>query len=345
MVDPGLAPRSALAGFIDTGHQGRAATVGVTIAERRGFDIVTVAAHRGQGTAVAAAMREAFGLDLPVTPRRVGDGRLALLWAGDARWTAVSECGDDRLEMLLRDHLKGLAAITGQGDGRVVLRVTGPSARDVLGKAVAIDLHPPSLSAGRRGIDRRLPHRDPGLAGRRRTDLRSVGRPQHRRKSRGLAGGGGAGIRRRRRQRVISGVCLSRWRSCLRSGPRLYFSSVSDPPELRKGNVVASSEHAPGFVPDHGTTQEDWNEVSDHPEIMEEQWALARPLAETRPELVAAMRRGRGSPGSPTKDLVSLRLDKDMIATLRAGGSGWQSRANDLLRKGLGLDGAAEAEK
>ncbi len=55
------------------------------------------------------------------------------------------------------------------------------------------------------------------------------------------------------------------------------------------------------------------------------------------PELVAAMRRKRGNPRAPTKDLVSLRLDKDVLATLRASGSGWQSRANEMLRKGLGL--------
>jgi uncharacterized protein (DUF4415 family) len=37
---------------------------------------------------------------------------------------------------------------------------------------------------------------------------------------------------------------------------------------------------------------------------------------------------------------VSLRLDEDVLAALRAGGSGWQSRANEMLRKGLELDKA-----
>ena len=148
MVDLGLKPRSALAGLLHIGHQGRPATVGVTMTERSGLDIVTVAAHRGQDVAVAAAVRDAFGLELPATPRRIGDGRLAFLWAGDARWTAVSEAGDDRLETMLRDRLGGLAAITGQSDGRVVLRISGPSAREVLGKAVAIDLHPRAFRPG-----------------------------------------------------------------------------------------------------------------------------------------------------------------------------------------------------
>jgi uncharacterized protein (DUF4415 family) len=102
--------------------------------------------------------------------------------------------------------------------------------------------------------------------------------------------------------------------------------------------MASSNEKPAGFVPGRGYTQEDWDDVSDNPEITEEQWASARPLIETRPELVKAMRRGRGNPRSPTKDLVSLRLDKEVLATLRASGSGWQSRANDMLRKSLGLD-------
>ena len=100
-------------------------------------------------------------------------------------------------------------------------------------------------------------------------------------------------------------------------------------------------DHAPGFTPGRGYTQEDWDEVCDNPEITPEQWSSARPLADSRPELVAAMKRGRGNPRAPTKDLVSLRLDKDVLATLRSSGSGWQSRANQMLRKGLGLDVSA----
>lgn len=101
---------------------------------------------------------------------------------------------------------------------------------------------------------------------------------------------------------------------------------------------MASDGHAPGFEPGHGYTQEDWDEVGDNPEITPEQAAQVRPPVEVTPELVAAMKRGRGNPRAPTKDLVSLRLDKDVLATLRASGPGWQGRANEMLRKGLGLE-------
>ena len=53
------------------------------------------------------------------------------------------------------------------------------------------------------------------------------------------------------------------------------------------------------------------------------------------PELAAIIRkRGqRGPQKAPTKQQVTLRLDKDVVDRFRATGSGWQSRINDALRK------------
>jgi uncharacterized protein (DUF4415 family) len=48
------------------------------------------------------------------------------------------------------------------------------------------------------------------------------------------------------------------------------------------------------------------------------------------------LRRGRGRPAlDKPKKLVSLRLDQDVIERFRAGGRGWQSRINAVLRKHL----------
>jgi uncharacterized protein (DUF4415 family) len=41
--------------------------------------------------------------------------------------------------------------------------------------------------------------------------------------------------------------------------------------------------------------------------------------------------RGRGPQKRPTKRLVSLRLDPEIIERFRATGPGWQSRINDTL--------------
>lgn len=60
----------------------------------------------------------------------------------------------------------------------------------------------------------------------------------------------------------------------------------------------------------------------------------ARPF--TDEEWARARRVGRPPIENPKK-LVSVRLDADVLATLRAGGTGWQTRMNALLRDSLGI--------
>lgn len=77
----------------------------------------------------------------------------------------------------------------------------------------------------------------------------------------------------------------------------------------------------------------------DNPEWTEEDFARARPAHEVLPpEVVAALtRKAGGRPAGTTKDQVSLRIDRDVIAGFRAGGPGWQSRMNAALRAAVGL--------
>jgi len=76
---------------------------------------------------------------------------------------------------------------------------------------------------------------------------------------------------------------------------------------------------------------------SENPEWTKKDFARARPAAEVVPEIVAADRRGRGPQKRPTKKLVSLRLDQDIVEHFRARGPGWQVRINSTLRKAVGL--------
>ena len=75
----------------------------------------------------------------------------------------------------------------------------------------------------------------------------------------------------------------------------------------------------------------------ENPEWTAADFARARPAAEVVPEIVAAYRRYRGPQKRPTKKLVSLRLDPDVIERFRASGRGWQARINATLRKAVGL--------
>lgn len=70
-------------------------------------------------------------------------------------------------------------------------------------------------------------------------------------------------------------------------------------------------------------------------EVTEADLPHFRPAAEVQPERVAEYLRTRGKQKRPTKVLVSLRLERDVVERLRASGPGWQSRANDMLRKAV----------
>src|SRR5579862_7211245 len=72
-----------------------------------------------------------------------------------------------------------------------------------------------------------------------------------------------------------------------------------------------------------------------NPELTDEDWANTRPVREVMPELIEAWRKSRGKQKQPPKVHVSLRLDRDVVETLRASGRGWQSRANEMLKKAV----------
>lgn len=73
-------------------------------------------------------------------------------------------------------------------------------------------------------------------------------------------------------------------------------------------------------------------EDADNPELTDAQFAQMVPAAEVVPELVAEAIRRRGMQKAPTKEMISLRLDQDVLERWRATGPGWQSRVNDVLR-------------
>lgn len=51
----------------------------------------------------------------------------------------------------------------------------------------------------------------------------------------------------------------------------------------------------------------------------------------------APKRKGGRKPDPNAKQLLTLRLDPDVIAAFRATGDGWQTRMNEALRKAAGL--------
>jgi uncharacterized protein (DUF4415 family) len=78
---------------------------------------------------------------------------------------------------------------------------------------------------------------------------------------------------------------------------------------------------------------------------MADQPRRPRTLNDARTEAEAAFKRTTTKvPEAPpkqialpgVKELVSLRIDQDVLEYFREGGSGWQDRINDALRKAAG---------
>lgn len=84
---------------------------------------------------------------------------------------------------------------------------------------------------------------------------------------------------------------------------------------------------------------------AENPEWTEEDLRRARPALEVlQKEVVDAIRRYRGQRGpqkAPKKELISLRVDRDVVEAYRASGRGWQTRANQALRAFLRKRGSA----
>ena len=73
---------------------------------------------------------------------------------------------------------------------------------------------------------------------------------------------------------------------------------------------------------------------SENPEWTDADFARSKSL-DHFPEL-ARLVRGRGERGpqkAPTKQQVTLRLDRDVLERFRSSGPGWQARINKALRK------------
>jgi sarcosine oxidase subunit gamma len=139
-----LASLSALNGIATPGRFGGSdAAPGVTIAERANLGLATVAARKGQDGALTAAVRETYGVDLPAQSVTARGETMCFIGYGPGQWLVVSDTlGHEALAENLATRLKGLASVSDQSGGRAVLRVSGPRARDVLAKGLAVDLDP-----------------------------------------------------------------------------------------------------------------------------------------------------------------------------------------------------------
>jgi heterotetrameric sarcosine oxidase gamma subunit len=148
--DRPLHPLSALANIAVPGRFGKpGGEPGLVISELTGLGLATVACRKGQAAALNAAVREAYGADLPASSRVAQGSKVSFVGYGPGQWLAVSEgLANEALARDLAAKLQGLASISDQSGGRMVIRLSGPRARDVLAKGLPIDLDPRAFPFG-----------------------------------------------------------------------------------------------------------------------------------------------------------------------------------------------------
>jgi sarcosine oxidase subunit gamma len=136
MPDPlVLTPQSAFRGFLPESASGRA---GVMVEELGHLQLATVIARTD---AVAAAVRNRYGIDLAAAPRCFAGRTVSFLGIGPRTWLAQREGGGPLAEELA-EVLQGCAAVADQSDGYAVLRISGSRARETFEKGLSVDLHP-----------------------------------------------------------------------------------------------------------------------------------------------------------------------------------------------------------
>ena len=100
------------------------------------MSIVTVIARAGQGEATAAVLK---GYEAQ--------------WAGPDQWFVLAQNrGEGALCRELKAKLAGIASVSNQSHGRVIIRLAGPRARAVLAKGTPVDLHPDQFPVGKSAL-------------------------------------------------------------------------------------------------------------------------------------------------------------------------------------------------
>jgi heterotetrameric sarcosine oxidase gamma subunit len=112
---------------------------------RLSLGMASVAVRRGGAPELARVLHEHAGLAPPEPGRWVGDDTLALVWSAPGQFLVA---GDPEATQRLAEALHGHALVIDLSGGRVVVRVSGMSARDVLARCVPLDLHPRAMRPG-----------------------------------------------------------------------------------------------------------------------------------------------------------------------------------------------------
>ncbi|CAO4150167.1 hypothetical protein LPLAFNJD_LOCUS3128 [Methylorubrum aminovorans] len=144
-------PRGAWEGAGKPGRYGAAkGPAGIRLMLRDGFGLATLIAADGKEADLRAILTERFGLSLPEAGTAQFEGERGLIWSAPGQWLALTPSPRDLRD--LPEALRSVAAVTDQSDSRALVRISGPQARAMLAKGVAVDLHPRAFGPGQAAV-------------------------------------------------------------------------------------------------------------------------------------------------------------------------------------------------
>jgi uncharacterized protein (DUF4415 family)/uncharacterized DUF497 family protein len=138
-----------------------------------------------------------------------------------------------------------------------------------------------------------------------------------------------------------------RWRALVLIGDACMLSSspngapsVSSACVRRTGKryrPMSNAKKAPSGI--HWPTDEEEAAIQrgiagdpDAPELTATERKAMRPTEDVAPELLKGALRRRGPQKSPTRELITIRLDREVTRLLRSSGPGWQTRVAEALK-------------
>jgi sarcosine oxidase subunit gamma len=145
-----LTPLSGLEQILTPGRHGRDwGQPGVTLALRDDVALAAIMCRKGRAEDLRSRVHDRFGIALPMIATCLAAGGNSFAWAGPGRWLAVtSNTSGASFATTLRELCSDLASVINQSDGRCIIRVGGPKARDALAKGVPIDLDARAFGPG-----------------------------------------------------------------------------------------------------------------------------------------------------------------------------------------------------
>jgi sarcosine oxidase subunit gamma len=136
-------------GSLVPGRHGAAGGDPVRIARCR-CDLVQLAARKGREADLAAAMRAAFGVDLPPAGQAATANDIAALWVQPNAWMLVAApAAEGAFARAVKAAGGDAGSVVDQTHGRVVFSLAGSNARRVLQNLCRLDLHPRAFGSGR----------------------------------------------------------------------------------------------------------------------------------------------------------------------------------------------------